>query len=85
VSALTAAVSSEGDIATSASQQLTADDFAQSQIGANFTSLEHHFSANINAAWQKLDDYYTQTDDTVIYRAAVFLHPLLKWRWFERY
>ena len=83
--ASTAAVSSESDIATPASQLLSTDDFAQSQIGANFTSLEHHFSANINAAWQKLDDYYTRTDDTPIYRAAVFLHPLLKWRWFEKY
>jgi hypothetical protein len=72
-------VSSESDItAPVASQHLVTDEFAQSQIGANFTSLEHHFSANINAAWQKLDDYYTRTDDTVIYRAAVFLHPLLK-------
>jgi hypothetical protein len=84
-STTTAAVSSESDIATPASQLLTTDDFAQSQIGVDFTSLEHHFTANINAAWQKLDDYYTRTDDTPIYRVAVFLHPLLKWRWFERY
>jgi hypothetical protein len=89
-SARTATVSSEGDIATPASQQLASqplvvDDFAQSQINANFTSLKHHFLANINAAWQKLDEYYNRTDDTVIYRATVFLHPLLKWRWFERY
>jgi hypothetical protein len=63
------------------------DDFAQSQLDAasSFTSLEHHFSANINAAWQKLNEYYTRTDDTPIYRLAVFLHPLLKWRWFERH
>jgi hypothetical protein len=61
------------------------DDFAQSQIDANLTSLEHHFLANINAAWQKLNDYYTRTDHTPIYRLAVFLHPLWKWRWFERY
>jgi hypothetical protein len=83
-------VSSKGDIATPASQQfasqpLVVDDFAQSRINANFTSLEHHFLANINAAWQKLDEYYNRTDDMVIYRATVFLHPLLKWRWFERY
>jgi hypothetical protein len=67
------------------SQIIAVDDFAQSQIDANFTSLEHHFTANINAAWQKLNEYYTLTDDTPIYRAAVFLHPLLKWRWFDRY
>jgi hypothetical protein len=88
-SATTAAASSESDIALlatpAASQIITVDDFAQSQISASFTTLEHHFSANINAAWQKLDEYYTRTDDTPIYRAAVFLHPLLKWRWFDRY
>jgi hypothetical protein len=75
-------VASERDIATpaslEASQIIAADDFAQSQIGASFTTLEHHFSTNINAVWQKLNDYYTKTDATPIYRAAVFLHPHLK-------
>lgn len=88
-SATTATAASESHIALlatpAASQIITVDDFAQSQISASFTTLEHHFSANINAAWQKLDEYYTRTDDTPIYRAAVFLHPLLKWRWFDRY
>jgi len=87
--AVAATASSESDIALlatpAASQSLAVDAFAESQIGATFTTLEHHFSANINAAWQKLDQYYTWTDDTPIYRAAVFLHPLLKWRWFDRY
>jgi hypothetical protein len=84
----TTAALSQRDIVmltTPASQIIAADDFAQSQIGANFTTLEHHFSANINAAWQKLDEYYIRTDDTPIYRTAVFLHPLLKWRWFDRH
>lgn len=89
VSATTAAASSESDIALlatpAASQIIAVDAFAESQIGASFTTLERHVSANINAAWQKLDQYYTRTDDTPIYRAAVLLHPLLKWRWFERY
>jgi hypothetical protein len=63
------------------------NDFIQSQLNAasSFTLLEHHFLANINAAWWKLNDYYTRTDDTPIYRLAVFLHLLLKWRWFERH
>jgi hypothetical protein len=25
------------------------------------------------------------SDNTLIYRAAVFLYPKLKWRWFEKY
>jgi len=82
-------VLSQSDIATAAtpaeSQILAINDFVESQIDASFTTLEHHFSTNINAAWQKLNEYYTRTDDTSIYRLAVFLHPLLKWRWFERY
>jgi hypothetical protein len=61
------------------------DNFAESQIGTEFLSLEHHFTHNINAAWQKLEHYYNLSDNTPIYRAAVFLHPRMKWRWFERY
>jgi hypothetical protein len=80
-------VASDVDIATPAASQIFADSFAQSQIDErfNFLTLEKHFSHNLNAAWQKLDAYYTRTDDTPIYRAAVFLHPKLKWRWFEKH
>jgi hypothetical protein len=81
------ATAAESDITTPATTQLTdvrVDDFAQSQLDASFTTHEHHFSHNINAAWQKLDAYYTRTDATSVYRAAVFLHPRLKWRWFEK-
>ena len=88
-STTTADVLSQSNIATAAtpteSQILAINDFAESQIDASFTTLEHRFSTNINAAWQKLNEYYTRTDDMSIYRLAVFLHPLLKWRWFERY
>lgn len=52
---------------------------------ASYLAFEHHFSTNINAAWQKLDYYYNLTDETPLYRAAVFLHPRMKWRWFERH
>jgi hypothetical protein len=83
--ATTAAVTSKSDITTPAASQITAvDDFVQSQINADFVTLEHHFSTKINAAWQKLNDHYTRTNTTPIYRAAVFLHPRLEWRWFER-
>jgi hypothetical protein len=86
-SAATAAMASESDIVTqatpAASRIIAVDDFVQSHIDArfNFNALEHHYNHNINAAWQKLDAYHTRTDDTPIYRATVFLHPRLKWRW----
>jgi hypothetical protein len=44
---------------------------------------QYHFSTNINAGWQKLEAYYMKTDNTPVYRAAVVLHPRMKWRWFH--
>ena len=44
-----------------------------------------HFSTAINTGWQKLEQYYNQSDVTPIHRAAVLLHPRMKWRWFEKY
>lgn len=44
---------------------------------------EQHFSTNINAGWQKLNDYYKRLDDNVVYVAAVVLHPRMKWRYFK--
>jgi hypothetical protein len=37
---------------------------------------------SINSAWSKLDKYYSKTDDTVAYSAAVALHPAYKLEWF---
>lgn len=37
--------------------------------------LGHHFTANVNRAWQKLDYSYKKTDDTPIHHAVVLLHP----------
>jgi hypothetical protein len=51
----------------------------------SFNDLQVHFSTNINAGWQKLEHYYNKSDVTPVHRAAVLLHPRLKWRWFERY
>jgi hypothetical protein len=50
-----------------------------------YTDVEHHFSTNINLGWQKLDNYYRLTDRTPTYRAAVVLHPRMKWQWFDRH
>lgn len=38
---------------------------------------------NVNAGWQKLDEYYKRLDDNVVYVAAVVLHPRMKWRCFK--
>jgi hypothetical protein len=79
--ASTRATVAESDIATPITTQLTGarvDDFTQGQLEAALATHEHHFSHNINAAWQKLNAYYTRTDATSIYRVAVFLHPCLK-------
>jgi hypothetical protein len=50
-----------------------------------YLTLQRHFSANIRRAWKKFDKYYNKSDVTPIHRAAVLLHPRLKWRWFEKY
>jgi hypothetical protein len=64
----------------------TAETGATSSAKADgpFLTFEHHFSTNINAGWQKLRSYYERTDLTSIYRVAVFLHPRMKWLWFEK-
>lgn len=51
----------------------------------SYNDLQAHFSTNINAGWQKLEYYYNKSDVTPVHRAAVLLHPRMKWRWFERY
>jgi hypothetical protein len=38
----------------------------------------------INLAWQKLDEYYSKTDQSPVYVAAVVLHPGYKWKWLEK-
>jgi hypothetical protein len=50
-----------------------------------YTDQAIHFSTAVNAGWQKLEHYYNKSDVTPIHRAAVLLHPRMKWRWFERY
>jgi hypothetical protein len=42
-----------------------------------------HFKAAINLGWKKLDKYYSLTDNTPAYRAAIFIHPAKKMAWFE--
>lgn len=38
---------------------------------------------NLNAAWDKLNEYYNKLDETPVYYATVALHPSLKWNYFK--
>jgi hypothetical protein len=38
----------------------------------------------INLRWKKLNKYYTLTDESPVYVAAVVLHPGLTWRWLKK-
>jgi hypothetical protein len=69
---------------TRALEQTAGATDAVTNVDVPYLDFEHHFSTNINAGWQKLTGYYELTDNTPIYRAAVFLHPRMKWLWFER-
>lgn len=39
---------------------------------------------NLNAAWDKLNEYYSKLDETPVYYAAVALHPSMRWDYFEK-
>jgi len=56
----------------------------QSSVASKQRTFEHHFSTNIRAGWQKLENYYTMLDDSPVYVAVIVLHPHMKWRWLEK-
>lgn len=76
---------------TSQNGFLVADEQTTNQCDASTfgtsenTESQKHFNTNINLGWQKINHYFSKTDSTPIYRAAVVLHPRLKWRWFNKY
>jgi hypothetical protein len=41
-----------------------------------------HFKACVNLGWKKLNKYYSLSDKTYAYRAAIYLNPTLKRQWF---
>ena len=43
-----------------------------------------HFHHSVQLGWQKLDEYYTLTDDSPAYVASICLHPRYKWKWIEK-
>jgi hypothetical protein len=68
-------------------QSLPAIDYLMTKLEAlkvKHTYLPNtHFKAAINLGWKKLDKYYTLSDDTPAYRAAIVIHPAKKMAWFE--
>jgi hypothetical protein len=44
---------------------------------------ESYFETGVDLGWTKFKKYYTLTDVSPIYRAAVLLHPAHKWEDFE--
>lgn len=44
----------------------------------------YYFKVSISLAWEKLNQYYTLTDDSPTYVAATVLHPRLKYTFIEK-
>ena len=38
----------------------------------------------VDCAWNKLNKYYTLSDQTIAYVAAIMLNLMHKWQWFEQ-
>jgi hypothetical protein len=38
-------------------------------------------ASRVNSAWSKLDKYYTKTNDSAAYVAALVLDPCMKWEY----
>ena len=67
-------------------ESLTAMDFLMTrleELKQHLFLAESHFKACINLGWTKLNKYYTLSDSTPAYRAAIVVHPSKKMRWFE--
>jgi hypothetical protein len=49
---------------------------------AKVTYQDDPFMASrVNSAWSKLDKYYTKTNDSAAYIAAIILDPCMKWEY----
>lgn len=44
-----------------------------------------HYQNCLNTAWLKLTEYYSKTNETRLYRAAMALHPCLRYEYFEQH
>jgi Domain of unknown function (DUF4413) len=44
-------------------------------------SNDPFMASRVNSAWSKLDKYYTKTNDSAAYIAALVLDPCMKWEY----
>jgi hypothetical protein len=62
-------------------------DFMLGLLESHATRLAHapesYFKTGVDLGWTKLKKYYTLTDVSPVYRAAILLHPAHKWEYFE--
>jgi hypothetical protein len=69
-------------------ESLTAIDYLMTKLErlkAQHSRLPNsHFKAAINLGWKKLNKYYTLSDNTPAYRAAIVVHPSKKMEWFKQ-
>ena len=47
------------------------------------TDYPEYYKACVQTAWAKLNDYYTKTDATYVYRMAIALHPSYRMEYFN--
>jgi hypothetical protein len=47
-------------------------------------TVREFMKISLHNCWSKLDKYYKILDLSFIYAAAIVLHPVYKWRYFEK-
>ena len=55
------------------------------KIKSDATSISSAFYTTVDAAWSKLNKYYTLTERSTIYVVAIILHPCMKLHYFQRH
>ncbi|OWT42471.1 restless-like transposase [Pochonia chlamydosporia 170] len=65
---------------TSLDEVICSMDFLVTHYKAAMEQFQHNTTMvdRIMTSWYKFDDYYTRTDDTPVYAAAILLHPSLR-------
>jgi hypothetical protein len=55
------------------------------KIKSNGTAITSAFYSTVDAAWSKLNKYYSLTDRSPIYVVSIILHPCIKMRYFQHH